>query len=84
VHLTGLQQEKLRRGLEAFEKRVQGFMKGENVNLRDMFQGVDFISQTECKAKADHIRKEVIAEVNKLTWLTDPQKVLKDVLADKE
>lgn len=56
-NITALEAEKQKRGLDLFEKNVERFMKGEKIDLQKVFTGVDFITHTECKAKADQIRR---------------------------
>jgi hypothetical protein len=67
----------LARGLDNFENDVEKLLAGENINLQNIFKGVDFMTNAECKAKIEAFKKDMLTEVNKLVWLADPQKGLK-------
>jgi hypothetical protein len=81
--LATIRKEKIERGLETFEKDIASFIDGEDVDLVKVFRNVDFMTNAECKAKIEAFRKEMITEINKMVWFTDPMKGLRDILTEK-
>lgn len=82
--LAAIEKEKVERGLETFEKSINLFIDGEDVDLQKVFRGVDFMTNAECKVKIEAFRKEMLAEINKLVWFADPMKGLRELLNEKE
>lgn len=66
-----------------FEEAISKVLKEKNpksMKLDEVFKNINFITNQECKMKADMFKKQLLGEVNRLHWLPDPQKLLKDAL----
>ena len=55
-----------------------------SMKLDDIFKNINFITNQECKMKADAFKKQLLGEINNLTWIPDPQKLLRDALLEKD
>ena len=85
--LNKLAHEKEDRKLQIFEEAISKILKekaSKSMHLDEVFRNINFITNQECKVKADFFKKQLLHEVNRLNWLPDPQKLLRDALLEKD